>query len=147
MTGLSEGDQVAIAALTQKVVAAWAYHDSEAFANVFTEDGSMTLPGVHLTGRKAIYDYLVAAYAGPYKGTQVTGKPIGLSPLGPDAAILLTQGGILEAGESEVPHHSSIRAAWVVTKVDGEWKLAAYLNTPRHSEGFVAKTVEVPQAA
>jgi uncharacterized protein (TIGR02246 family) len=138
---LTSGDQVAIASLTQKVVAAWAYHDSETFAGVFTEDGTMTLPGVHLKGRKAIHDYLVAAYADVYKGTQVTGKPIDMRPLGPDAAILLSQGGVLDPGESEVAHQSAIRAAWIVVRQDGEWKLAAYLNTPLHEEGFVAKKV------
>ncbi|GAA4417695.1 SgcJ/EcaC family oxidoreductase [Actinokineospora soli] len=140
MSTLTDGDKVAIASLTQKVVAAWAYHDSETFAGVFTEDGSMTLPGVHLKGRKAIQDYLVAAFAGVYKGTQVTGKPIDMRPLGPDAAILMSQGGVLDPGESAVAHHSAIRAAWVVVRQDGQWKLAAYVNTPQHSEGFIAKT-------
>lgn len=139
MSTLTDGDKVAIASLTQKVVAAWAYNDSETFAGVFTEDGSMTLPGVHLKGRTAIHDYLVKAFAGVYKGTQVTGKPIDMRPLGPDAAILMSQGGVLDPGESEVAHHSAIRAAWVVVRQDGEWRLAAYMNTPLHSEGFIAK--------
>lgn len=140
MTNLTDGDKVAIASLTQKVIAAWAYHDAETFAGVFTDEGTMTLPGVHLKGRQSIHDYLVAAFDGVYKGTQVTGKPIDMRPLGPDAAILLSQGGVLDPGESEVAHHSAIRAAWVVARVEGQWKLAAYINTPLHSEGYIAKT-------
>ncbi|GGS42509.1 MULTISPECIES: SgcJ/EcaC family oxidoreductase [Actinokineospora] len=140
MTTLSDGDKVAIASLTQKVLASWAYHDAETFASVFTEDGTMTLPGVHLKGRAQVQEYLVAAFKGVYKGTQVAGKPIDLRPLGPDAAVLISLGGILESGESEVAHHSEVRAAWIVARDNGQWKVAAYMNTPLHAEGFIAKT-------
>jgi uncharacterized protein (TIGR02246 family) len=128
---LSDADKVTIAALTQRVVAAWAYNDAEAFADVFTDDGTMVLPGVYLKGRKEISDYMAAAFSGVYKGTQVTGKPIDIKPLGADAAILLSMGGVLAAGESEVTTASAIRAAWVAVRRDGGWKLATYLNTPR----------------
>lgn len=129
--GLSDGDKVAIASLTQHVIAAWAYHDADAFAEVFTEDGTMVLSGVYRKGRAQIRDYMAAAFEGTYKGTQVTGKPVDMRPLGGEAAILLSQGGVLEAGESEVNETSAVRAAWVVVKQDGQWRLAAYQNTPK----------------
>jgi uncharacterized protein (TIGR02246 family) len=129
--GLSDADKVAIASLTQRVIAAWAYHDADSFAGVFTEDGTMILAGVYQKGRDQIRDYMAAAFEGTYKGTQVTGKPLDMRPLGSDAAILLSQGGVLEAGESEVTETSAVRAAWVVVKQDGQWRLAAYQNTPR----------------
>jgi uncharacterized protein (TIGR02246 family) len=126
-------DQAAVASLTQRVIAAWAYHDSEAFANVFTEDGTMILPGVYLKGRKAIYEFLVDAYQNQYKGTQVTGKPIDMRFLNATTAILLSQGGVMQKGESEVTREAQIRASWLVVKEDGQWYLAAYQNSPRHS--------------
>ncbi|CRK59462.1 hypothetical protein [Alloactinosynnema sp. L-07] len=131
MTELTDGDKVAIATLTQKVISSWAYADAETFAGVFTEDGTMVLPGLFKKGKTEIQAYMEKAFAGVYKGTQVTGKPVDMRPLGRDAAILLSQGGVLDAGESEVADSAAIRAAWVVVKVDGEWKLAAYQNSPR----------------
>jgi uncharacterized protein (TIGR02246 family) len=125
----SPADMAAIAALTQKVIAAWAYNDAETFAGVFVEDGTMILPGLYLKGRDAIRAYLVEAFAGPYKGTQVTGRPLDLRVLGADFGILLTQGGVLPAGHTEVPDEQAIRASWVVVKRDGEWRLAAYQNS------------------
>jgi uncharacterized protein (TIGR02246 family) len=122
-------DMAAIAALTQKVIAAWAYNDAESFAGVFVEDGTMILPGVYLKGRDAIHAYLVESFAGQYKGTQVTGRPLDLRLLGADSGILLTQGGVLPAGHTEVPDEQSIRASWVVVKRDGQWRLAAYQNS------------------
>jgi len=109
---LTDADKVAIASLTQRVVAAWAYHDADSFAEVFTEDGTMVLPGVYLKGHDQIRTYMADAFKGVYKGTQVTGKPIDVRPLGAEAAILLSLGGVLEAGESEVTQGSAIRAAW-----------------------------------
>jgi uncharacterized protein (TIGR02246 family) len=129
--GLSDADKAAIASLTQRVIAAWAYHDAESFAGVFTEDGTMILEGVYKKGRDEIRAYMAEQFTGKYKGTQVTGKPIDMRPLGRDAAVLLSQGGVLAPGESEVTPRSAIRAAWTVVKQDGQWRLAAYQNTPR----------------
>lgn len=124
-------DQAAIAALTQRVIAAWAYHDAESFANVFVEDGSMILAGSYTKGREEIRKFMVESFEGKYKGTQVTGKPIDLRFLAPDVALLQSQGGVLESGETEVSQVGAIRATWTAVRRDGQWYLAAYQNTPR----------------
>jgi len=129
----SEADAAAVAALTQKVVSSWANGDAESFANVFVEDGTMILAGVYCEGRDAVREQMTAAFQGPYKDTQVTGKPIGIRFLGPDVALLLSQGGILGPGETEPSEESAIRASWLATRQeDGQWLLAAYQNTPRN---------------
>lgn len=137
----SNSDAAAIAILTQKMVAGWAYGEAETIADLFVEDGTMILAGVFCNGRDEIRDYFATAFEGKYKGTQVTGKPISIRPLGPDVAILLSQGGVLEAGETEVSETGAIRASWLVVRVDGQWRLAAYQNTPRYdaATGSAAK--------
>jgi len=129
----TDADAAAIAALTQKVVAAWAYQDADTFASVFADDGTMILAGVYCEGRDQVRAHMAEAFEGRYKGTQVTGKPISIRFLGPDTAILLSQGGVLQAGETEVSEDSAIRASWLaVRQDDGQWRLAAYQNTPRY---------------
>jgi len=135
-TELSEADKAAIASLTQRVVAAWGQQDAVSFADVFTDDGIMVLPGLYKNGRSAIRDYMVASFNDAYKGTQVTGKPIEIKALGRDAAVLFSLGGVLEKGESEVSDKAAIRAAWIAIRQNGEWRLAGYLNTPRDSLGL-----------
>ncbi|WP_409494804.1 SgcJ/EcaC family oxidoreductase [Amycolatopsis sp. cmx-11-12] len=130
MDSTNKAEQAAVAALTQKVISAWAYNDADAFADVFTEDGTMILPGLYKKGREEIRTYLKNAFAGPYKGTQVTGKPVDIRFFSSEAGLLLTQGGVLAPGESEVSDSQAIRAAWFVVKQSGEWKLAAYQNSP-----------------
>jgi uncharacterized protein (TIGR02246 family) len=129
--GLSADDQAAVASLPQRIVAAWAEHDADAFASVFTEDGTMILPGLYRKGREEIRAFMGDAFAGPFKGTRVTGQPIDIRFFTPDSGILITQGGVLAPGETEVSAERAIRASWVVAKHDGEWKLAAYQNSPR----------------
>jgi uncharacterized protein (TIGR02246 family) len=129
-TTLTPADHAAIAALTQRVIAAWAYHDATAFAAVFTDDATMILPGIYLKGRDTIHTYLTTAFQTTYKNTQVTGRPLDIRPLGPAAALLITQGGVLAHGETEVNDDQAIRASWTVTKHNGTWHLAAYQNTP-----------------
>ncbi len=128
----SNSEQAAIAALTQRMVTGWAYGEAETLANLFVEDGTLILPGVFCNGRDEIRDYFAKAFEGRYKGTQVTGKPISIRALGPDVAILLSYGGVLETGETEVSESGAIRASWLCVRRDGQWKLAAYQNSPRY---------------
>jgi len=128
----TQADQAAIAALTQKVLAAWAYHDADTFADVFVEDGTMILPGSLSTGRTEIREQMAKEWAGRWQGTQVTGKPISIRALGPDVMLLLSLGGVLMPGETEVSEDNAIRASWLAVRQDGEWKLAAYQNSPRY---------------
>ncbi|MDQ2815396.1 MAG: SgcJ/EcaC family oxidoreductase [Actinomycetota bacterium] len=120
-----------IAAVPGRLVAAWAAHDAEAFSQLFTQDGALIMPGVYKKGRDEIRQFMEAGYAGPYKGTSVTGTPIDIKPLGAGAVALLTVGGVLAPGEKEVSTKQAIRASWILVKDGGTWRLAVYQNSPR----------------
>lgn len=128
---MSSSDQAAIGELTQRMVTGWAYGEAETLANLFVDDGTLILPGVYANGKEEIRAYFADAFEGKYKDTQVMGKPISIRALSADVAILLSQGGVLEPGETEVSEAGAIRASWLCVKRDGEWKLAAYQNSPR----------------
>ena len=127
----AQAEQAAIAAVPARMVAAWAAHDADAFADLFIEDGSMMLPGVYKKGKDDIRAFMAAGYAGPYKGTQVTGQPLEIKPLSSDAVAVITEGGVIGAGESELSDAAAIRASWILVKRDDQWKLAVYHNCPR----------------
>ncbi|MEV8631735.1 SgcJ/EcaC family oxidoreductase [Streptosporangium sp. NPDC051023] len=126
----SEADKAAVVAIPQRIVAAWAEHDAQAFADVFTEDGSLILPGLYHRSRAEIRSFMAAAFEGPFKDTRVTGQPVDIRFLGGETGVLITQGGVLAPGETEVSPERAIRASWLVVKRDGQWRLAAYQNTP-----------------
>ncbi len=127
---ISDEDKAAVAAVPGRIVAAWTGLDAAAFADVFTPDGSMILPGLYKKGREEIRSHMAAAFQGPYQGTQVTGQPIDLRFLGSDTAVITTFGGVLAPGETTLPDDRTVRATWVVVRRDGEWQLAAYQNSP-----------------
>lgn len=129
--GPSDAERAAIAAVPARMVAAWAAQDAEAFAGLFTPDGALILPGVYRKGRDKIREFMSAGYAGPYKGTRVTGSPIDIKPLGSGAVALLTEGGVLAAGETELSGKEAIRASWILVSRDGGWQLAVYQNCAR----------------
>ncbi|MET8233584.1 SgcJ/EcaC family oxidoreductase [Micromonospora sp. NPDC005298] len=128
---VSSSEQAEIAAVPARMVKAWAAHDAEAFADLFTPDGTMILPGVYQKGREAIRAFMTAAFAGPYQGTRVTGTPIDIKPLADGAVALLTTGGVLAAGATELADASAIRASWILVNREGRWQLAVYQNCPR----------------
>ena len=127
-TEVSLAQQAAVAALAQQMIASWAYGDADGIAELFTEDGTLILPGVYAQGVEDIRAYFKDAFDKDYKNTQVTGKPISLRFFGPDVALLLSQGGVLGENESEISEGQAIRASWFCVKVDGKWKLASYHN-------------------
>jgi uncharacterized protein (TIGR02246 family) len=121
-----------LAAVPGRLVSAWAAQDAEAFSQLFIQDGTMILPGVYKKGREDIRKHMEAGYAGPYKGTSVTGTPLEIKPLGSDAFALITVGGVLAPGQKEVSTKEAIRASWILVKDDdGTWRLAVYQNCPR----------------
>ncbi|WP_410655423.1 SgcJ/EcaC family oxidoreductase [Amycolatopsis sp. lyj-112] len=119
-----------------RLVAAWAGNDVDAVVNVFTKDGTLILPGgVYKVGRDEIRAFLSAAFAGPFEGSRITGKPVDLRFVNKYVALIRTHGGILAPGETEISAERAVRSTWTLVKEDdGIWYLAGYQNSPRGSD-------------
>lgn len=113
------------------ITEAWAGHDAAAFAEAFTEDATLILPGdVYLEGREAIRDFMAGAFSGPYRGTRVHGQPVSVRLVNAATAVLVSRGGVLAPGERTVAPEREIRATWVLVREPAGWLLTAYQNTP-----------------
>ncbi|GAA4705958.1 SgcJ/EcaC family oxidoreductase [Phytohabitans rumicis] len=127
----SEREKAALS-VPLRLVGAWAKNDADGVAQVFTDDGILILPGdVYKRGRDEIRAFMLAAYAGPFKGTGVTGRPVDVRFVADDVALLRTHGGILAPGEAEIAPELAVRSTWVTVCRDGQWQLAGYQNSPR----------------
>jgi uncharacterized protein (TIGR02246 family) len=109
---------------------AWAAGDAAAFAELYTDDATIVQPGIHKKNNDDIRTTMAAGFAGPLKGSHVLDEPQSVRLLGSDAAIIITEGGIVMAGQAEVPADRVVRATWVLTKQDERWLVAAYQNSP-----------------
>lgn len=128
---LDTGDTTALRAVPVRITEAWAKHDADGFAEVFTEDATLILPGdVYLTTREEIRSFMRSAFSGAFKGTQVTGEPVSIRPLAAGVAVLVTKGGVLAPGDVEPTPARAVRATWILVKAGADWRIASYQNTP-----------------
>lgn len=126
-------DEKAVLTVPTRIMAAWAANDADAFAEVFTENGSLLLRDTQLTSREEIRNFMAAGFRGPLAGARVTGWPLTVTPLDDGVAMVVTQGGILPAGATRLAPEQEIRAIWVIVAQDAQWKLLSHQSCPaRH---------------
>jgi uncharacterized protein (TIGR02246 family) len=125
----SEPEKVALT-IPQRIQAAWARNDADFFADTFTENGSLLMQDNQLTSREQIRAYMAAGFEGPLKGARVHGWPMFVKYLNDKVAMVVTQGGIIMPGETEIAPERQIRATWIITEQDGEWKLVSHQSSP-----------------
>jgi uncharacterized protein (TIGR02246 family) len=124
------GDEAAAYTSPLRARAAWDAGDADALAAEFVENGSWLAGDEQLNGRDRIREYWAEGLAGPYQGSRLTERPIDIKLVTEDVALVVTDGGFLYAGETELPEEREVRATWVVVKKDGDWRLASYQSSP-----------------
>lgn len=112
------------------VYAAWKANDAEAFAARFAEHATSVLPGTYSQGKDEIRAYMAAGFAGPLKGSTVIDEVKSVRFVGDTAAVVISESGVLMAGEDGVPASRLVRATWVLAERDGQWSVEAYHNSP-----------------
>jgi uncharacterized protein (TIGR02246 family) len=123
-------DEIGIRDVIDGIAKAWESNDPDAFANLYTEDASMILSGDrYLTGREMIRTVVTQQFKSAHKGTTLLQNIVDMRFLGPEAAVAITEGGVLAPHETLPAPERSIRATWVLTKENDGWLIAAYQNT------------------
>jgi uncharacterized protein (TIGR02246 family) len=123
--------QKAILTVPMRIQAAWAVNDPDAFADVFAENGSLLMQDNQLTSREQIRTYMANGFQGPLKGARVKGWPTTVKVLTDKAAMVVTEGGILMPGDTELQEKNLIRAIWIITKQpDGRLYLLSHQSCP-----------------
>jgi uncharacterized protein (TIGR02246 family) len=126
----SNGAEGAVLSVPLRIRAAWESADADAFAEVFTENGSMLVGDTQLNGREAIRSYMAEGFAGPYRGAKVVEEPVDVRLIAPDAALAITDGGILPPGRDELEPGEVSRAMYVIVKQGPEWRLISHQTCP-----------------
>jgi len=87
-------------------------------------------PGVFKKDREEIRTTMAAGFTGPLKGSRATDTPVSVRFLTDDTALVVSEGGILFAGQDSVASERTVRATWVLVRRDGGWLIASYHNSP-----------------
>nr|AGO97162.1 hypothetical enediyne protein [Streptomyces sp. CNT-179] len=122
--------QRAVLTVPQIIQAAWERNDADMFARAFTAGGSLLMQQDQLTSSAEIRAYMARGFQGGLRGARVTGWPLNVTFLGEDVAVVVTQGGIILDGESEIAPERAIRALWTIVAEDERWRLLCHHSTP-----------------
>ena len=128
-------DEVAIQAVLADSYEAWAAGDADGMVANYTGDATAIMTGSLRGSRDVIRESMALAFEGPLKGSTTYNKQLSLRFVGRDAAIVVSESGILFAGQSDVPEAGKVNATWVFEKRDGQWLIAAYHNSPVMAPG------------
>jgi uncharacterized protein (TIGR02246 family) len=126
----AEAEAAAIQAVLVDSYKAWEAGDADGMVANYTADATAIMTGSLRDSRDAVRKSMALAFGGPLKGTSTYNKQLSLRFLGRDAAIVVSESGILFAGDAEVPDTGKVNATWVFEKRDGQWLIAAYHNSP-----------------
>ena len=131
MSTTTDADRRAVLGAIRANYAAWEANDPDAFVAMYLDDATVVQPGVHKKDREEIRATMAAGFDGPLKGSRVTDTPASVRFVNDETAIVISEGGIVLAGETACPPERIVRATWTMAKRDGEWFIAAYHNSPR----------------
>jgi len=130
MSDIRAEDEAAIQAVLADSYKAWEAGDADGMVADYTEDATAIMPGSLRGSRDMIRQSMAQAFAGPLKDSSTRNKQLSIRSVGRDAAIVISESGILLAGQAEVPDTGKVNATWVFEKRDGRWLIAAYHNSP-----------------
>lgn len=123
-------DEAAIQAVMVASYKAWEVGDAESMVANYTADATAIMTGSLHGSREAICASMAQAFAGPLKGSSTYNKQLIIRFAGDNAAILVSESGILFPGQTEVPPSGKVNCTWVLEKRDSQWLIAAYHNSP-----------------
>src|SRR5438270_10432425 len=84
-----------VLAVLDRVYAAWAANDADAFVEPYAEHATAQLPGSYLPSRDAIRATMAAVFAGELKGSRAVPGPHTVRFLDDTVAIVIGQGAVL----------------------------------------------------
>ena len=124
-----------IGALYQQLLDGWNQRDAAAYAALFAEDASVVgFDGSQMNGRADIAAQLGQIFA-DHPTSRYIGKIREVRLLTADAAILRAVVGMVPPGQSDLKPDVNAIQSLVATKINGQWQIALFQNTPARFDG------------
>ena len=124
-------DRDAVLAVLRELVDAWARHDADAYAALFTEDASYTtFAGTYYRGRTDIAESHRTLWAKFIKGTKLADEVLDIRFLGADVAVVNGRGATYKGDQP--PAKLDKVQTYTLVRDGGRWLIAAFHNTKHH---------------
>jgi uncharacterized protein (TIGR02246 family) len=75
--------------------------------------------------RDVIRKNMALSFEGPLRGSSTYNKQLSIRFVGRDGAIVISESGILFAGQTEVPETAKVNCTWVFEKREGQWLIGS----------------------
>lgn len=132
---MPDRSQDTVEACLARIKAAWDAGDAQRYADEFTDDATYVIfLGEALTGKAEIAANHIDVFGKWQKGTKMAVKPLSVRPLGGDAALALTIGGL---GTSEPIAYDKLQTFAFVRR-NGRWLCSAFHNTRMSAQAEAA---------
>jgi uncharacterized protein (TIGR02246 family) len=102
MSEVREADVAAIQAVLVDSYKAWEAGDADGMVANYTADATAITSGSLRDSREVIRESMALAFEGPLNGSSTRNKQLSLRFVGRDAAIVVSESGIVFAGQAEV---------------------------------------------
>jgi uncharacterized protein (TIGR02246 family) len=126
-------DETAVFAALDGFYTAWAAHDPDQVARYYAPDATAIVPGGMNRGRDEVRNFFAAGFQGRLKNTTVIDESRYIRFPADGTAVVVTEGGILAAGEQSVPAGRLVRGTYVLVRQDGEWLITSFHSCPLHA--------------
>jgi uncharacterized protein (TIGR02246 family) len=126
-------DETAVFAALDGFYAAWAAYDPDQVARYYARDATAIVPGGMNRGRGEVRNFFAAGFQSRLKDTTVIDESRYLRFPADGTAVVVTEGGILAAGEKSVPAERLVRGTYVLVRQDGEWLITSFHSCPLHA--------------
>ena len=130
MTETRPHDVAAIKSVLESHYKAWDAGDADAFVTDYAEDATVIMPGIYRKSKEEVRRNMAEGFASFLKDSTAIDKLESIRFLGENAAVAVSETGVRFPGETEVPAERVVYATWVLEKRGGNWRLAAYHNSP-----------------
>jgi uncharacterized protein (TIGR02246 family) len=121
--------------LYEAILEGWNGHSGESFAAPFAEDGEVVgFDGSQHQGRAAIAREMDRIFADHETGRYV-GKVRSVRAVGSNGAVLRAVAGMVPAAKSDIDPRLNAVQTVVAERIDGEWRVVLYQNTPAQFHG------------
>lgn len=126
-------DEDAIRAVLAGIYAALADGDADAYVAHYAEHATVLTPGRAHWGREALRTTLADWFSGPLRGARGVYQTTRTWFVGADAAIVISRGSVLLAGQQEIAPTDEFIDTWVFGRTSDGWLVEAFHSCPEHS--------------